>query len=212
MFPGATCIATALPFAGILRPLGGIGLALLGIVGSVVPLPGSVEALAVVLAARHRELWWYYTLAATAGSVAGGCIPYSLGWKGGTQLLIRRLSPRQAELWTERLRAWGFGAVAASGLLPPPLPATPVLLAAGAIHYSRRRFITALAVGRAVRFGLLVLLAATHGRKAIELVEHYLLPLMLISLAVTAGYAVYSKYFAGRRGALPEGSVEEQTY
>lgn len=199
MFPGATYAAAMLPLAHILRPLGGIGLALLGIVGSVVPLPGSVEALAVVLAARHRELWWYYTITATAGSVAGGCIPYSLGWKGGTQLLIRRLSPRQAELWTARLRTWGFGAVAASGLLPPPLPATPVLLAAGAVHYSRKRFVTALAVGRALRFGLLVLLAVTHGRQALEIVQRFLLPLMLVSIAATAAYAVYSRYCTGKR-------------
>src|SRR5580693_254773 len=41
-----------------LRHLGGVGLILLGLAdNSVVPLPGSMDVLTILLAARHRDLW-----------------------------------------------------------------------------------------------------------------------------------------------------------
>src|SRR6266568_6547134 len=67
-----------------LRHLGGLGLVLLGLAdSSVVPLPGSMDALTIYLAARHRDLWWYYAFMATVGAVIGGYITYSLARKGG---------------------------------------------------------------------------------------------------------------------------------
>lgn len=204
----ATFILFLIPLATVLRPLGGVGLAMLGVVGSVVPLPGSVEALAIVLAARQRELWWYYALTATVGSVVGGCVPYTVGWGGGTQLLARRFSHKHAELWAKRLHAWGFGAVALSGLLPPPLPATPVLLAAGAVHYPRRRFIAALTLGRMVRFSLLTILAAIYGRAAVRFVYRFLVPMIVVTAVATVAYAGFT-WFRRRKSACPDTPISD---
>ena len=55
--------------------LGGPGLVVLGIAdNSVIPLTGSMDVLTMWLAARHRDLWPYYALMATAGAVLGGYI------------------------------------------------------------------------------------------------------------------------------------------
>ena len=106
-----------------LRHLGGVGLVLLGLAdSSVVPLPGSMDVLTIYLAARHRQLWWYYAVMATVGAVLGGYITYSLARKGGKEAFERKLSSKKAAKVFERFERWGFGAVAVPALLPPPFP------------------------------------------------------------------------------------------
>ena len=51
--------------------LGGPGLILVGLVdNSVIPTPGGMDILTVILTVKHRELWWYYGLMALAGSLS----------------------------------------------------------------------------------------------------------------------------------------------
>ena len=64
--------------------LGGLGFIPLGLLdSSVIPLPGSMDILTIVLSARKKELWLYYTLMATIGSVIGGYSPTGLLAKAG---------------------------------------------------------------------------------------------------------------------------------
>ena len=71
-----------------LERLGGIGLILLALAdNSVVPLPGSMDALTVVLAAHEKDWWPYYAAMAVIGAVFGGYLTYVLGRKGGKQAL-----------------------------------------------------------------------------------------------------------------------------
>src|SRR3984893_8089422 len=134
---------------GWLRHLGGVGLILLGLAdNSVVPLPGSMDVLTILLAARHSQLWWYYAFMATVGAVVGGYITYGLARKGGKQAFERRLSKRTAGKVFKRFERWGFFAVAVPAILPPPFPIVPFLLAAGALQYSRRKIVFALGLGR----------------------------------------------------------------
>ncbi len=138
-----------------LRRLGGWGLVLLGVAdNSVIPLTGSMDVLTIWLAARHREPWPYYALMATIGAVLGGYITYSLARKGGKQAMEHRLSKRRAAKVYKRFERWGFGAIAIPALLPPPFPFVPFLLAAGAMQYSRVKFLGALVLGRGVRYSI----------------------------------------------------------
>src|SRR6476620_5942308 len=173
-----------------LRHLGGVGLILLGLADhSVVPLPGSMDVLTIYLAARHRQLWWYYALMATVGAVIGGYITYGLARKGGTEAFERKLSSKRAAKVFERFERWGFGAVALPALLPPPFPIVPFLLAAGALQYSRKKFVAALALGRAVRFTIVAGLGAIYGRHIVRFFSQYYKPALfiLIGLAVAGG-------------------------
>ena len=82
---------------GWLRHRGGIGLVLLGLAdNSVVPLPGSMDVLTILLAARHRRWWWYYALMATVGAVIGGYITYVLARKGGKEAFERKAVEEQS--------------------------------------------------------------------------------------------------------------------
>ncbi len=152
-----------------LRHLGGVGLILLGLAdNSVVPLPGSMDVLTILLAARHKHLWWYYAFMATVGAVIGGYITYGLARKGGKEAFERKLSKSRADKIFKRFEKWGFFAVAVPAILPPPFPIVPFLLAAGAMQYSRQKFVGALALGRGVRFTILAGLGAIYGRHIVR--------------------------------------------
>jgi membrane protein YqaA with SNARE-associated domain len=181
-----------------LRHLGGVGLILLGLAdNSVVPLPGSMDILTILLAARHSNLWWYYAFMATVGAVIGGYITYGLARKGGKEAFERKLSKRTAAKVFKRFERWGFFAVAVPALLPPPFPIVPFLLAAGALQYSRKKFVAALALGRGIRFTILAGLGVIYGRHIVRFFSRYYKPALftLIGLAVAAGIFSFIQYY-----------------
>jgi membrane protein YqaA with SNARE-associated domain len=176
--------------------LGGPGLVLLGIAdNSVVPLTGSMDVLTIWLAAGHRNLWPYYALMATVGAVIGGYITYALGRKGGKETIERKLNKDKAEKLLKRLDKWGFWSVAVGALLPPPFPLVPVLLAAGAIQYSTKKFLTALTLGRSVRYCLVAGLGSLYAKPITSFFNHYYKPTAL----VLAGLAAIGSFFAIRQ-------------
>jgi membrane protein YqaA with SNARE-associated domain len=181
-----------------LRHLGGVGLVLLGLAdNSIVALPGSMDVLTIVLAARHSQLWWYYAFMATVGAVIGGYITYGLARKGGKEAFERKLSKRTAEKVFKRFERWGFLAVAVPAILPPPFPIVPFLLAAGALQYSRKKFVSALALGRGIRFTIVAGLGAIYGRHIVRFFSRYYKPALftLIGLAVIAGVVSLVQYY-----------------
>jgi membrane protein YqaA with SNARE-associated domain len=182
--------------------LGGPGLVLLGIAdNSVVPLTGSMDVLTIWLAARHRETWPYYAVMATVGAVLGGYITYSLGRKGGKEALEHKLNKKKAKKVFARFDRWGFGAVFVGALLPPPFPLVPVLLAAGALQYSKKKFVGALTLGRAVRYSLVAGLGSLYAKQITAFFSRYYKPavLVLVGLAVIGSILTLSEYFRSRR-------------
>ena len=191
-----------------LRHLGGVGLVLLGLAdNSVVPLPGSMDVLTILLAARHRQLWWYYALMATVGAVIGGYITYVLARKGGKEAFERKLSKNRADRVFKRFERWGFFAVAVPALLPPPFPIVPFLLAAGALQYSRKKFVAALALGRGVRFTIVAGLGALYGRHIVRFFSQYYKPALftLIGLAVIGGVFSLVQYYRFKNRTAQDG-------
>ena len=174
------------------RQVGGPGLIVLGIVdNSAIPIPGSQDVLVIVLSASQKSLWPYYAVMATIGAVAGGYITYRLALREGKALLKRRLAARRAQQVQRAFAKWGFGAVMIPALLPPPLPTFPFLLAAGALQISRGKFLTALALGRGIRYALLAFLAAEYGRRILRWIVEYHDPVLIGGIAAGVGVTLY---------------------
>ncbi len=198
--PPVAAVVALLLLPWVIR-LGGPGLVLLGIAdNSVVPLTGSMDVLTIWLAARHRDLWPYYAFMATAGAVLGGYITYSLSRKGGKQAIERKLHREKAEKVFRRFGRWGFRTVVVSAMLPPPFPMVPVLLAAGALQYSKKKFVAALALGRGVRYLLIAGFGSLYGKAIVTFFSQYYKPalLILIGLAVLGSFLTLLEYLRSR--------------
>ena len=160
--------------------LGGLGLFGVAIVDSSViplPLPGSTDLLLLLLTA-HRgttvitAIWLAFC--AFAGSLIGGYLTWSAGRKGGEVTLERYVPARilgRVKGWVEK---YGAGSVALAAILPPPIPLTPFLLAAGALKVTRTRFMLSYGAARMVRYGLLAWLGITYGRHIVRVWQHEL--------------------------------------
>ncbi len=175
--------------------LGGIGLISLGLLdNALLPLPGILDVATVVLSARLEQLWLYYALMATAGSLVGGFLTYRLARKGGKEALERRFSRKKVDNVCKIFGRWGFAAIAIPAVLPPPVPMAPFLLAAGAMQYPAKKFLTALALGRISRYMILAYLASRYGRQIIAFIAEHGHPAavaILLALMTTATVVFY---------------------
>jgi membrane protein YqaA with SNARE-associated domain len=177
--------------------LGALGFIPLGLIdSSIIPLPGSMDVLTIILAARSPELWFYYAVMATIGSVLGGFVTYRLARKGGEKSLEKRLSVKSMKRVVKLFERWGFAAIAIPALLPPPMPLVPFLLAAGAMQYSAKRFLLAMALGRIARYSILAYLAARYGRKMLPFLMQHGHPMVAAVVGVVV--TVVLVYFVAR--------------
>jgi len=177
--------------------MGGPGLILLGLAdNSIVPLPGSMDVFTIWLAAYHRDIWFYYAIMATAGSLLGGYITYRIAYKGGKQALEKKFSQKKVENAFSKFESWGFWAVAVPAILPPPFPIVPALLAAGAMQYPRKKFLAALALARGLRYTILAFLGMEYGTHIVRFFSRYYQPALftLIGFSVIAGIAAFIEY------------------
>lgn len=183
--------------------LGGPGLILLGLLdNSVIPVPGSMDALTIVLAAHQRQLWPYYALMATAGAVLGGYVTFRLARKQGKDLLERKMKHGWMKKIYDMFQKWGFGAIAIPAVLPPPVPMVPFLVVAGATNYPTEKFLAALTVGRAARYTALAYLTSVYGRQILRLFSQYGLPILyvLIGLAIISAALTIIGHYREKAG------------
>jgi membrane protein DedA with SNARE-associated domain len=174
------------------RHLGGPGLIVLGLIdSSVIPIPGSMDAVTIVLSAQQRDLWPYYALMATIGSVIGGFVTYQIARRQGKGAMERRISRRRMNKVTKAFENWGFGAVLIPAILPPPSPMVPFLIAAGAMQYSRNKFLIALTIGRAIRFTILAALGAFYGRQIVTLITSHAKPILITFIAASVALSLF---------------------
>jgi membrane protein YqaA with SNARE-associated domain len=200
---GGDLIAASLPAAlrsmrHWLFHLGGLGLIPLGLLdNSPIPLPGIMDVATILFSARQQQLWLYYALMATVGSVMGGFVSYRLARKGGKAALERRFSRRRVDKICKIFERWGFSAIAIPALLPPPVPMVPFLLAAGAMQYPVKKFLIALTLGRISRYLILAYLAARYGRHIIAFIAEHGHPMAVAIILLLISSAAVLYYFWG---------------
>jgi membrane protein YqaA with SNARE-associated domain len=189
-----------------LEKLGGLGLVLLGFAdNSVVPMPGSMDALTIVLSAHQKALWPYYAVMATIGGVLGGYMTYALGAKGGEASLEKKLSKKKAERIQKIFNKYGFFSLFVPALLPPPVPFSPFLLVAGVMKYSKRNFFIAVGSARAIRYSLLAWLGSKYSKQIFGFFHRYYGPVfwVLIVLTVIGGVAALVWAWKRKRDGKP---------
>lgn len=182
-----------------LRHLGGPGLILLGVVdNSVVPIPGSLDALTVVLAASQHKLWPYYAAMATLGAVIGGYLTYRIAQKESKEELEKRVPADKFKKVERVFDRWGFAAIVIIAVSPPPAPMVPFLLAAGAAQYPRKKFLGALTLGRLARYGALAYLASIYGNTIRRIISNHMNILVILGVVCVGGGIAAALYLRHR--------------
>jgi len=176
-----------------IQGLGGPGLILLGLSDNtpfVSAPPGSVDVCVILLAAHSPEWWAYYAFMTTVGEVLGGYLTYRLSKKGGKETLEKKVGIQRAEMVYKGFERFGVVTVLVGAILPPPFPFTTILMTAGVMQYPRKKFLSALVAGRAMRFFAVAWLGRIYGHQMIGffLRNYRSMVYLLIGLASVAGF------------------------
>jgi membrane protein YqaA with SNARE-associated domain len=174
-----------------MQKLGGPGLIAVGLIdNSVIPFPGGMDFFTILLSMSHRNLWWYYAIMATIGSVIGGYLTYRVGEKGGEETLEKKISKKRAEKIYKMFEKRGFLAIVIGAILPPPVPISPFFIAPGALKYPLKKFLSAVVIGRSIRYTTVAYLASIYGRTVFHWMYRYYRPILytLLALLVVGGF------------------------
>jgi membrane protein YqaA with SNARE-associated domain len=184
------------------RRFGAIAFFPLGLLDmSVIPAPGSFDALLIVFTAAHKQLWWYYAIMATAGSVFGAWPTFEIGRKGGEEALEKRLGAGRSKKIFSVFQRWGFWSLIVGAVAPPPMPATAFVLTAGALNYPWHQFLVAWILGRLFRYTLLAWVTERYGRHIFHWLRAYYQPALwsIAAGGVIAGAIALWFYLRERR-------------
>jgi len=192
--------------------IGALGLFLLGVFdSSFLFLPFGNDLLLIALVSRGREPWrWViYALAAALGSVVGVAIVDLVMRKAGEEGLEKFVGPKSLDRLKGKIEKSGVWAMFFAALLPPPFPFTAAIAAASALQVERRGMLTAVFVGRIVRFTAESLLALYFGRRLLhylrsEYVEYFVYG--LIAVAVVGAFLTVRKLLRARPRRAPRTS------
>ena len=147
-----------------------------------VPIPGGVDAMLMLLSTARPGWMLIYAASATVGSTAGCVCLYKLSQKAGHRALDRFSESKQKRV-KDLIDRYDVLSVLVASVLPPPFPFKLFVVSAGVFRLNIVRFAIAIAAGRTFRYLLEGYLAARYGEHAKEILAHYY-PVIGIGLAV----------------------------
>ena len=138
-----------------------------------IPIPACTDLLLLLLVAAHPDTWLVYVFITIAAALIGSYSSYRLGKKGGEQILDRWVPKRYLRPITRHVEKNGFWSVAVAALLPPPMPMTPVAIAAGALKVPTKTFFISFGCFRFLQYLAVGWLAHIYGRKLMHWWRQY---------------------------------------
>jgi len=176
-----------------LLPYGGFGLMVLAMCdSSFLSLPEVNDVLLMTFAINEPDGMVKFALLTTMGSVIGCALLYAVGRKGGEAFLRRSIADERlarVQRWYQR---HGMLAVIVPSLLPPPTPFKIFVLSAGTFGISWLKFLSAVVIGRGIRYFSEGLLAVVYGPAAIRFVQdNYGMVGIGLALLIVAGAIIF---------------------
>jgi membrane protein YqaA with SNARE-associated domain len=146
----------------LLKPLGAWGVfAIAGLDGSLLGMP--VDAVVAAYVYQKPSFFLIYVVMAAAGSALGSIVIYLIGYKGGEELLRKRIPAERFEKIHAAFEKHPFWALMFPAMLPPPTPFKLFVLAASVSEMQFSHFLLAIFAGRFLRFLLLAALTIKFG-------------------------------------------------
>lgn len=174
-----------------LKPLGAWGVFLVAAIdGSSIGLP--VDAIVIGYIITDRPRFLLYVFLAAAGSTLGSIVVYVVGYKGGEELLRKRISPERFAKIHNAFDRHPFWSLMFPAMLPPPTPFKLFALAAAVSEMKFGHYLLAIFSGRLVRFLLLGLLTLKYGPNVLHLLEQLIVRhFYWVLVVVAAGLALW---------------------
>ncbi len=198
-------------FMTLIRHWGGPGLFVLAILdGLPVPTFGGPDILTAILAARHREPWYYYAAMTTAGAVVGSFITYRAARHAGAAYMQKWFGEKRVNRFLELFDRWGTGGLLLSTAVPVPFPTYAFFAAAGVVEYPTKRFVGVVALGRGIRYAAIAAFASFYGRKFIRVLRHpgeyvgwFVVTLCLLAAIVAAALWLKRQMTVAEQNSVP---------
>lgn len=198
-------------FLHLLFSLGPFGLFFIAIIDSSfvpLPVPGVTDIMLVLFAAQKMNHFLLVALS-TAGSALGGYISYQVGQSGGMAFLEKHVPASIFDRVCDWMENHAILSVALPAVLPPPMPLSPFVLAAGALKMSRAKFMTTFTVSRCLRHCIAVYLGVLYGKQVLRLWNDFsqkwattILIVIWSVILVSCGIALWKLYKTSRSVAM----------
>lgn len=156
------------------------------------------DLLLIKLASSHPHKTILYVLQCTAGSVLGACTLYFISQKGRNFFWRNSSSQREKTLIRHWIERNDFISILVASLLPPPMPFKIFAIIAGGLQIDVTRFITALIIGRGLRFSVEGWLGAYYGVAAQQYLKNNIEVLSIIVVVLIVAVAVVYRYLKRR--------------
>lgn len=182
------------PLVHFLFHLGYLGPFVMGILdSSFLFLPFGNDLLVVAMTARHHQGYFWYVLAAVAGSTLGVLFVSWAAGRLGEAGIKRMAGEKKYQKLSGKIEKRGATALAVACLAPPPFPFTMVVAVTSALGYSRAKLLTTVALSRGARFLILGYLAILYGRWIIRAIDT---PVFKWTVIVFAGLCVAGSVYS----------------
>src|SRR5437868_6995110 len=188
----------------ILQPLGIWGVfAVAALDGAALGLPMDVVVGGYV--AQNHGRWLLYVVMAASGSAIGSLVIYAIGYKGGEELLRKRMSKARFDKMHDAFEKHPFWSLMFPAMLPPPTPFKLFALGAAVAEMSVSHFLLAIFLGRFLRFTVLAGLVLYFGPGAVGSIRiffsHHFHWVVLIAIAGVATWLIVRRRTSRRRGS-----------
>jgi membrane protein YqaA with SNARE-associated domain len=168
------------------------------------PIPGITDIMLIVLTAQQHN-WFLLVLVSSVGSALGGYFSYQVGQSGGMAFIERRVPTRIIKRICQWMENHAILSVALPAILPPPMPLSPFVLAAGALRMSKKKFLTTFTISRTLRHSVAAWLGIHYGRHVLRLwnrlFAEYATPVLIIiwsAIAISCALAFWKIYKTSR--------------
>jgi membrane protein YqaA with SNARE-associated domain len=141
-----------------------------------------------VYANPHRFL--LYSAMAAAGSALGSIVIYWIGYKGGEVLLVKRMGEERFNKIKASFDRHEFLAIMLPSMLPPPTPFKLFVLSAGVAEMRFSHFLSAIFLGRFLRFCILSILVIRFGPEVVGFLGSVIHNHARLAIAILAACAL----------------------
>lgn len=175
----------------ILLPWGPWGvLAIAALDAAALGMPLDLVVAQFVWADKSRFL--LYCVMGAIGSALGSLVVYAIGYKGGEELVVKRMGQERFEKIRAKFEKSEFLTLALPAMMPPPTPFKLFVLGAGVAEMSWWRFLLGVFTGRLARFLILSFLTLKFGPGVVEFILHgHMKAKLLVIGAVIVAFLIW---------------------